>query len=48
VPRTVCEALGDGQQFDAVMNAIISNGEAVDGVEAAAVSLLLQRLDDDA
>lgn len=35
--------VADGAGFEAVMNAIISNGQPVDGEEAATVSLLLER-----
>ena len=37
------EPLADDAGFDAVMDAIVSNGQPVDGEEAAAVSLLLER-----
>eukprot|EP00242_Pyramimonas_sp_CCMP2087_P013577 CAMPEP_0198197388 /NCGR_PEP_ID=MMETSP1445-20131203/1020_1 /TAXON_ID=36898 /ORGANISM="Pyramimonas sp., Strain CCMP2087" /LENGTH=226 /DNA_ID=CAMNT_0043866667 /DNA_START=117 /DNA_END=797 /DNA_ORIENTATION=+ len=37
--------VADNKPFDTVMDAIISNGEAVDGEEAKTVSLLLERPD---
>ena len=33
----------DGRSFDAVMDAVVSNGEEVDGVASPTVSLLLER-----
>lgn len=35
--------VADGQPFGAVMDAILSNGQTVDGKETASVALLLER-----